>query len=78
MTTLIQLILDLKHELKHGGGDRELRPDVTVAGILAPAAKPNTASAMATVVDEIWSGVVEEPPATETPADPPRRRRANG
>lgn len=36
--TLVELIKALKEELKHGAGDRELRPDVTVATILAPAA----------------------------------------
>lgn len=37
MTTLVQLIRELKEELKRpGGGDRELRADVTVAAILSP------------------------------------------
>lgn len=33
---LSDLIKALKEELKHGAGDRELRPDVSVAAILSP------------------------------------------
>ena len=33
--TLVDLIKALKEELKHGSGDRELRPDVTVQLVLS-------------------------------------------
>lgn len=34
--TLVELIIALKHEHKHGAGDRELAPSVTVESILNP------------------------------------------
>lgn len=83
--TLTELIIALKHELKHGGGDRELRPGITVAEILAPkSAQEAVADALvvyshdAQTTWNVLEGAPDTPGGTAAPpimpAATPRRR----
>lgn len=70
--TLVDLIKALKEELKHGDGDRELRPDVTVQSILAPAA-PATDPISREWSDPAEAAVWDSFQEPAKPADKPRR-----
>lgn len=64
--TLVELIKALKEELKHGAGDRELRPDVTVVAILSPyAPEPPAPVVVKTVTDRTNKRVTVAPPPAE-------------